>query len=212
MDGAWVSVTPFFIAFTIVLFPIALTQNSWMEYYRNIRNKRRRSYKDRKVSKTNTTRQMILGGLDAYWWMPIVVFFVTVGLAILGYVLFMHEGYDWEHVDSDFEVPLIFIGFWFVILLMAWWVSDFIKPTIDKSGASWLGVLGAWFFHLAIWISMVLRHWSGWFQLPLFIAITLVFIFTSISFINSNDRYVWITKKKKECDATAVAFGPNCDE
>lgn len=212
MEGVWVSVTPFFVAFAITLFPIALLQNTWIDFYRNIRNKRRSAYKSRKAAGTNTTLQVIYGGLDAYWWMPIVVYFLCVGLAVLGIVLFRHADYDWVNtIDPDKEVPLILLGFWLVIVLMSSWIVNFLRPTIDSSGAEFLGVFGAWLLHLAVWISMVVLHWSGWFQLPLFIAITLVFIFTSIAFIRSNSRYVLIDRGEKQCAVVPTSVRPNCD-
>jgi len=201
MDGAWVAVTPFFVAFAITLFPIAFLEHTWIPFYRNIRNKRRAAYKERKANKTNTTLQMLYGGLDTWWWMPIVVYLLVVGLAVLGVVLFKHAGYDWsDTVDPAKSVPLILLGFWLVIVLMSAWIVSFLRPTIDKSGATFVGVFGAWLLHLAVWISMVVEHWSGWFQLPLFIGITIVFIYTSLSFIRTNARYVRIDKGERRCD------------
>jgi hypothetical protein len=207
MEGAWVSVAPFFVAFAITLFPIAFLEHTWIMFYQQIRTKRRQAYKDRKKKKNNTTLQKLYGGLDAVWWLPIVVYLLFVGLAVLGIVLFKHAGYDWTNaLDASKEVPLILLGFWLVIILMSSWVVSFLRPTIDKSGATFIGVFGAWLLHLAVWISMVIEHWSGWFQLPLFFGITIVFIYTSLSFIRTNSRYVIIKKSDAKCEYVPVSF------
>jgi hypothetical protein len=216
-EGGWNAVGPFFVAFAITLGSmfIGLSHHAQV-IYKQIRERRIKKYKARKAAKKNTTLQVIYGGMDVYWWIPIVLYFLCIGCAVMGIVFFQHNGYKWIGAfDPPHDQPMVFLGFWFVVLIMSWWLVNFMRPSLDRDDPNWVGAVASFIIHLGVFLAMVISDPvspAGWLQIPLLAAILFIAVVSSLSYTRSYNRYV-VPKYKQDgtiCSMKALDFEPGC--